>query len=161
MLFSHHRADCSGQNAPTIVMMDRRPDRPSPVRGMSVRVRAPVMPAKKEKLVWCLDNLEEQPIDWLWPGRLPAAKLTLIDGDPSQGKSLLTLDLASRLTTARPFPDGFAPPQPSSVVLVGSEDGIRDTVLPRLRAAGADLRRVHVFAGRACAGAWSGLPTFP
>jgi hypothetical protein len=47
------------------------------------------------------------------------------------------------------------------VVLVGSEDGIRDTVLPRLRAAGADLRRVHVFAGRARAGVWTGLPCFP
>jgi hypothetical protein len=119
------------------------------------------MLARKEKLVWCLDDLEEQPIDWLWPGRLPVGKLMLIDGDPSQGKSLLTLDVASRLTTARPLPDGYTPPEPLSVVLVGSEDGIRDTVLPRLRAAGADLRRVHVFAGRARGGVWSGLPTFP
>ena len=73
----------------------------------------------------------------------------------------MTLDLASRLTTTRSLPDGFTPPEPLSVVLVGSEDGIRDTVLPRLRAAGADLRRVHVFAGRARGGVWSGFPTFP
>src|SRR5919201_1751764 len=119
------------------------------------------MPDKPEKLVWCLDDLEEQAIDWLWPGRLPAAKLMLIDGDPSQGKSLLTLDLASRLTTARPLPDGYTPPEPLSVVLVGSEDGVRDTVLPRLKAAGADLRRVHCFAGRARDTVWGGLPTFP
>jgi hypothetical protein len=73
---------------------------------------------KKERLLWCLNDLEEQTIGWLWPGRLPAAKLTLIDGDPSQGKSLMTLDLASRLTTTRSLPDGFTPPEPLSVVLV-------------------------------------------
>src|SRR5712692_33843 len=89
------------------------------------------MQEKKEKLVLCLNDLEEQTLLWLWPGRLLAGKLTLIDGDPSQGKSLMTLDLASRLTTAVALPDGFTPPQPSAVVLVGSEDGMRDTVLPR------------------------------
>jgi hypothetical protein len=119
------------------------------------------MPDKKEKVVWCFDGLEEQAVDWLWPGRLPAGKLTLIDGDPSQGKSLMTLDLASRFTAQRPMPDGHAPPEPLSVVLVGSEDGIRDTVLPRLNAGGADLRRVHAFAGRAQNGVWNALPSFP
>jgi hypothetical protein len=59
------------------------------------------------------------------------------------------------------LPDGYTPPEPQSVVLVGSEDGIHDTVIPWLRAAGADLRRVHVFAGRAASGVWKGLPTFP
>lgn len=119
------------------------------------------MSDRKEKLVLCLDDLEEQTVEWLWPGRLPVAKLTLIDGDPSQGKSLMTLDLAGRLTVAAPLPDGYSRAEPISVVLVGSEDGVRDTVLPRLRAAGADLRRVHVFAGRARAGVWSGFPSFP
>src|SRR5262249_16741027 len=56
---------------------------------------------------------------------------------------------------------GAAPPEPLSVVLVGCEDDVHDTVLPRLRAAGADLGRVHVFAGRARDGVWSGLPSFP
>src|SRR5712692_1582747 len=119
------------------------------------------MQEKKEKLVLCLNDLEEQTLLWLWPGRLLAGKLTLIDGDPSQGKSLMTLDLASRLTTAVALPDGFRPPQPSAVVLVGSEDGMRDTVLPRLRAAGADLCRVHAFAGRARGGVWSRWARFP
>jgi hypothetical protein len=119
------------------------------------------MAEKKERLVWCLNDLEEQPMEWLWPGRLPAGKLTLVDGDPSQGKSLMTLDLTSRLTTARSLPDGYTPPAPVPVLLVGSEDGIRDTVLPRLRAAEADLRWIHVFAGRARRGIWSSLPCFP
>jgi hypothetical protein len=84
----------------------------------------------------------------LWPGRIAAGKLTLIDGDPSQGKSLLTLDLVARLTTARPLPDAAALSAPLSAVLIGSEDGLADTVRPRLQAAGADLTRVHTFSVR-------------
>src|SRR5262249_28403 len=82
-------------------------------------------------------------------------------GDPSQGKSLLTLDLASRLTTGRELPNGYQPSQLSPVVFVNSEDGVRDTVLPRLQAAGADLRRVHLFRGRPCEADLLRLPPFP
>jgi putative DNA primase/helicase len=81
--------------------------------------------------------------DWLWPGRLAAGKASLLDGDPDQGKSLLTLDWTARLTTGHPMPDGFTPPEPCSVLLLGHEDGLEDTVVPRLRSAGADLTRVH------------------
>ena len=52
------------------------------------------MRAASKKQVVCLCDCEPQPREWLWPGRVAAGKLTLIDGDPSQGKSLLTLDLA-------------------------------------------------------------------
>ncbi len=102
-----------------------------------------------EKVVWRLSDLQEEPIDWLWPGRIAAGSLTLIDGDPDLGKSLLTLDIAARLTTARPFPDGYVPPRPRAVVLVGCQDPVCNIVLPRLKAAGADLSLVRVFAGRA------------
>jgi hypothetical protein len=119
------------------------------------------MSDRQDKLVVCLNDLEVESIDWLWPGWLAAGKITLIDGDPSQGKSFMTFDLAARLSTAQALPDGYVPAGPCSVVLVGSEDGLRDTVLPRLRAANADLRRVHAFAGRARDGPWRGLPTFP
>jgi putative DNA primase/helicase len=53
------------------------------------------MPNKKEKLVLQLSELSEEPLDWLWPGWITAGKPTLIDGAPSLGKSLLTLDLAA------------------------------------------------------------------
>jgi len=81
------------------------------------------MSTERSKYVRSLCDYEPQAIEWLWPGRVAAGKVTLIDGDPSQGKSLLTLDLAARLTAGRPLPDGpaFGPPQ--SVVLVGTEDG--------------------------------------
>jgi AAA domain len=119
------------------------------------------MKAAAKKIVFRLSELKEEPVDWLWPGRLALGKPTIIDGDPSLGKSLLTLDVAARLTTARPLPDGVVPTEPAAVVLVGSEDGLRDTVLPRLAAAGADTTRVHVFAGSARRGIWTGWPVFP
>ena len=103
------------------------------------------MRAARKKQVFCLCDCEPQPREWLWPGRVAAGKLTLIDGDPSQGKSLLTLDLVARLTTARAMPDGPGPVQPLSAVLIGTEDGLGDTIRPRLQAAGADLTRVHSF----------------
>jgi hypothetical protein len=85
----------------------------------------------------------------------------LLDGDPDQGKSLLILDLVARLTTARPLPEAPALPVPLSVVLIGNEDGLYDTVLPRLLAAGADLGRVHAFVGCSLDGTHQGPPLFP
>jgi hypothetical protein len=115
----------------------------------------------EENVVWRLSDLEVETLTWLWPGRLALGKPTVIDGDPGLGKSLMTLDLAARLTTGRALPESPAPPQPVPVILVGSEDAVRDTVLPRLLAAGADPSRVHVFAGRKDQDALSRAPSFP
>jgi hypothetical protein len=114
-----------------------------------------------EALVSCLTEYAAEPIHWLWPGRLAAGKLTLIDGDPSQGKSLVTLDVISRFSTARALPDGYQPPKPVGAVLLSAEDGVADTILPRLRAAGADVQRVHLFEGHGTSGLWQRLPSFP
>jgi putative DNA primase/helicase len=57
-----------------------------------------------------LNELQPQSLDWLWPNRIPLAKLTLLIGDPGLGKSLLAADLAARVTTAAPWPD--QPPSP-------------------------------------------------
>src|SRR6516165_2552446 len=95
--------------------------------------------------LFCLNELKPQPLEWLWPARLPIGKTILLDGDPSQGKSLLTLDLAARLTRGREWPDGQRPARPRSIVLICCEDAVRDTILPRLAAAEADLNRVHIF----------------
>jgi hypothetical protein len=83
---------------------------------------------------------------WIWPGRLPAGKLATLDGDPGLGKSTLVLDLAARITTGRAMPDGHRLDGPADVVLLSAEDGMADTIRPRLDAAGADVARVHVFA---------------
>jgi AAA domain len=93
-----------------------------------------------------LSLAKAEPVEWLWPRHIPRGKLTLIDGDPGLGKSTLTLDLAARVTTGRPMPDG-ASSEPGTVALLTAEDGIADTVLPRFLAAGGNAERVQVIHG--------------
>ena len=54
----------------------------------------------------CAATVTTKPVKWLWPGRTPKGKLTLFDGDPDLGKSVVTIDIAARKSTGRPFPDG-------------------------------------------------------
>jgi RecA-family ATPase len=79
---------------------------------------------------------------WLWPGRLAYGKLAVLDGNPGQGKSTLTLDLAARVSRGKPMPGAASGQTPSGVVLLNAEDSLDDTIVPRLMAANADLERV-------------------
>jgi archaellum biogenesis ATPase FlaH len=83
-------------------------------------------------------------ISWLWPGFIPAGKLTLIDGDPGDGKSTMTLDLTARISSGTAMPDGTTIPL-GRIMLLSAEDGIADTIRPRLDAAGADVTAIVVF----------------
>jgi hypothetical protein len=90
-------------------------------------------------------TVKAERVRWLWPGRIPRGKLTLLDGDPDKGKSTITLNLAARVTTASPMPDGaMTLEEPAAVLILSAEDGVADTIRPRLTSAGADLSRVHV-----------------
>ena len=92
-----------------------------------------------------LIDIESKPVRWLWRDRIPLGKITILDGDPGLGKSLLSLDLAARLTTGRAMPDGTEGlDQPAGVVLLSAEDDPEDTIRPRLEAAGADLSRIAI-----------------
>lgn len=86
-------------------------------------------------------------LGWLWPGVVPAGKLTVISGDPNLGKSFLTLDLAARTTTGDDWPHGTRNDAIGKVLLLAAEDDPADTIRPRLEIAGARLRDVHFFAG--------------
>jgi hypothetical protein len=86
-------------------------------------------------------------VRWLWPNRIPFGKLTILDGDPGLGKSVLALTLAAALSRgeALPCPELAAPPDSmpaANVLLISAEDGLADTISPRLLAARADLDRV-------------------
>lgn len=94
-----------------------------------------------------LADVAPERIDWLWPGYLARGKLHVFDGDPGLGKSTATTDIAARVTTGKPWPDGQPGCVPSGVVLLSAEDGLGDTVRPRLDAAGADLQRVVALKG--------------
>ena len=87
------------------------------------------------------NELTPPPIDWLWPGYLATGSVAILDGDPGQGKSLITLDLAARLTTGRPWPNGCPGSGPASVIFLCDED-VDSVVLARLRALGASAMDV-------------------
>src|SRR5262245_4712530 len=99
-----------------------------------------------EELGVLLSSVQPERVEWLWPGRIPLGKLTIIDGDPGLGKSVLTLDLAARVTRGQAMPCEPREPgeecEPAGVVLLSAEDGLADTIRPRLEAAGAHVDRV-------------------
>ncbi len=89
---------------------------------------------------------------WLWEGRVPIGAVTVIEGDPDLGKSLLTLALAAYVTTGRPMPFETTPREPRGVVLANAEDSLVDTLVPRAQAAGADLDRIRALSTAECVG---------
>ena len=92
-----------------------------------------------------LSDVEKEEVVWLWEGRIPRGKITVLDGDPGLGKSAFTTDLSARVSVGRPFPDGSECPE-GGVVLMNAEDGLADTIRPRLDAAGGDPSKVLALA---------------
>jgi putative DNA primase/helicase len=97
-------------------------------------------------------QIECTPINWLWPQRIVGDGLTIITGPVGISKSLISVDVAGRVTTGGKWPDGTGHAPQGSVLLFGAEDDAGKVVVPRLMAAGADLDRVHVCQGTAMAG---------
>jgi hypothetical protein len=91
-----------------------------------------------------LSTVAARPVEWLWPGWLPLGKLCDLSGDPGLSKSTLLLDLAARVSTDGVMPDGSRGVS-GGVCIMSAEDGLEDTIQPRLRAAGADLAKVGFF----------------
>lgn len=92
-----------------------------------------------------LSEVEPERVAWLWPGRVPLGKITTVDGDPGLGKSTLVEgEMAARVTTGSPWPDGSPCPR-GAVIVLTAEDGLADTIRPRLDAHGADASRVVCF----------------
>jgi DNA polymerase I-like protein with 3'-5' exonuclease and polymerase domains len=91
-----------------------------------------------------LAEVQAETVEWLWERRIPFAKITVLDGDPDNGKSVLTTDLAARVTVGKTMPYGFAKMDPAGVVILSAEDGAGDTIRPRFDAAGGDPNRVVI-----------------
>ena len=92
-----------------------------------------------------LQHVQDTPMPWLWPGRFALGKLNLLVAPPGAGKSLIALDIAARVSAGHPWPD--LPDQeqkPGGVLLVSDSTLLADTVIPRLKAAHADLARINV-----------------
>src|SRR5215204_2270572 len=100
---------------------------------------------RPEEIGKLLSGIEPEEVSWLWPSWLALGKLALVDGDPGLGKSAMTLDLAARVSSGEAFPGG-AECEPAGVVLLSAEDGLADTIRPRLDAGGADTSRILALA---------------
>ena len=92
-------------------------------------------------------EIEVSAVNWLWPQRIVGDGLTIITGPVGISKSLISVDVAARVTTGGKWPDGTGHAQQGSVILFGAEDDAGKIVVPRLTAAGAELSRVHVCQG--------------
>ena len=86
-------------------------------------------------------------VDWIWDDWLACGKLHLIAGAPSLAKTTIALKFAATVTTGGTWPDGKKGTEAGDVVIWSGEDGIDDTLIPRLKAMGADLSRVHFVKG--------------
>lgn len=94
--------------------------------------------------VVCLADVKPDPLRWLWQGRIPIGKLTLLDGNPGDGKTTITADIAARLSNGAEMPDGTrAIDAPAATLFMSAEDGLGDTLRPRLVASGARLDLIH------------------
>ncbi|TWT95365.1 hypothetical protein Pla108_35130 [Botrimarina colliarenosi] len=102
--------------------------------------------AVRRPSIVCMSDVEPREVNWLWPGRLAAGRLSLLVGMPGCGKSFLTCDLAARITTGTAWPDG-PPCRQGSVLFIACEDDPADTIRPRLDAHHADPARVHLLKG--------------
>jgi phage N-6-adenine-methyltransferase len=93
-----------------------------------------------------LSSVEPKPTTWLWHRRIPLGELTICDGDPADNKSSLLIDIAARVSTGRPMPDGSEGVL-GNVLLLSAEDSLEKTIRKRLEVAEADLARIKTIEG--------------
>lgn len=89
-------------------------------------------------------DVKIEPVEWLWEDRIALGKVTVVAGHPGGGKSQATCDIAARVTTGAKWPVEGGRARVGSVLMLSAEDSAADTIAPRLKAARADLRRVHL-----------------
>jgi putative DNA primase/helicase len=89
-------------------------------------------------------DIEIEPVEWLWPGRVAIGKQSLVAGEAGLGKSQVAIAIAAVVTVRGSWPCGEGCAPLGNVIILSAEDGAADTVVPRLMAAGAKLERIHI-----------------
>ena len=101
-------------------------------------------PSKPETVkIIRMSDVELTPVEWLWKPYLPFGKLSVLQGNPGEGKTYFAMHLAAACTNGKLLPN-MERVEPFNVIYQTAEDGLGDTVKPRLIEAGADLDRVLV-----------------
>ena len=91
-----------------------------------------------------MSDVEPTKVEWLWYPYIPYGKVTIIQGDPGEGKTTLILNLAALLSKGEKLPESEEKSEPINIIYQTAEDGLSDTVKPRLIAANADDDRITV-----------------
>jgi len=91
-----------------------------------------------------MSDVQSQEIEWLWYPFIPYGKLTIVQGDPGDGKTTLILNIAAKLSKGEGLEDGMEVTEPIKVIYQTAEDGLADTVKPRLENAGAECENILV-----------------
>ncbi|MCR5755287.1 MAG: AAA family ATPase [Acetatifactor sp.] len=91
-----------------------------------------------------MSEIQAQEVKWLWYPFIPFGKLTIVQGDPGDGKTTMILNLAARLSKGGCFEEGAGVVEPMKVIYQTAEDGLADTVKPRIEKAGADCEQILV-----------------
>lgn len=99
---------------------------------------------KNEAKLIRMSDVRTEEVKWLWYPYIPQGKVTIIQGDPGEGKTTFVLALVALLTQGRPMPESEMAQPPMSVIYQTAEDGLADTIKPRLEATGAECARVLV-----------------
>lgn len=92
-----------------------------------------------------MEDVVSKEVEWLWYPYIPYGKITIIEGDPGEGKTTLVLKLAAALSRGLPLPcDDDKEYEPIHIIYQTAEDGIENTIKPRLEKAGADCSMIRV-----------------
>lgn len=91
-----------------------------------------------------MSDVESKEISWLWYPFIPYGKITIIQGDPGEGKTTLVLNIAAVLSKGQGLDEHMKPEQPLHIIYQTAEDGLADTVKPRLEKAQADCNNIFV-----------------
>ena len=96
----------------------------------------------EEGLLTYYSEVKSEPVKWLWYPYIAIGKITLLQGDPGDGKSTMMMNFIAELSKGGATPDGVAFGRPHKIIYQCSEDKASDTIKPRLEAAGADCRNI-------------------
>ncbi len=98
--------------------------------------------SEESKLLTLYSDVNTKSVKWVWFPYIASGKITLIQGDPGDGKSTMMMHIIAELTTGGAMPDGTATGKPQRVIYQCSEDGVGDTIKPRLVKVGANCKNI-------------------
>lgn len=96
----------------------------------------------EKTLIRYYSSIAVKKVDWLWEPYIPYGKITVVQGDPGDGKTTLILNIAALLSQGALMPESEAGPRCEKIIYQSSEDGAEDTLKPRLVSAGADCSKI-------------------